>query len=207
MGIGRAVDPEWAEHFEAIIRGVLPKGVDFKMRERPGIVYVSGDDLHTNDVDFEGSTKDQKRQHAETYVQSVVRRLGDDDGELDEQVALRDVALPLHKESTVAMKKRPNGVRIGVSVEDIISPAYPDDYLLQVEREIMEEEFYVPRTTDSSATAIHQLHLGQLLGDFDPRVVRDAGLLLDGEVPLSGIGIVCVELRDHQALQQTEQTV
>ncbi|HVA10590.1 MAG TPA: hypothetical protein VNG32_00290, partial [Candidatus Dormibacteraeota bacterium] len=77
-------------------------------------------------------------------------------------------------------------------------PAYPDEYIVQVEREIMEEEFDVPRTIDSTSETVpkHSLHLGFLSGDFERQTIEDAGILLQGHALLSGIGIVEVALID-----------
>jgi hypothetical protein len=200
IGFGRAIDPEWADEFEGRLRGALASHVDFRMRERPGIVHVSGNDLYAQGIYFEGANRDERYERAETYFASVVKTLSGET-ELDEAAALASIGLPLYEEET-AMQRRWKGTRVSIKVQDVLSTTLPSRHVIDLEREVSEAKFEVPAPTvrNPDVTPVHRIHLGHIASGIDvselPDILDGVVAELEGEVPLFGLGMVDVQLRE-----------
>lgn len=163
IGIGRPTSPEWNNSFTEAFNYVAPSGLWLKMRDIPGVIYVSDTELDTLQGNNCPNTSDKA---------VVLRRVEAFAGALcAENVLTReayDTTTVKIDDVRIDNRPNPNVLRIRARVRDIPFAMYPERYLIIGEKQTIRETLGLsnPNRTPKTGIVRTYLNLGTIHGDL-----------------------------------------
>lgn len=193
MGIGRALSDNSARDFRRQFASVMPPWFKLIARRRPGVMYVSGEDL-TELPRYTHLTAPNGRK-VRGSIEGLARTLVGNF--LHTGSASRSVEVPFQE--LMVRESTPTNYRIIMRLGDTASKMYPQEFLLQGERtranaKLLDKDIYQPDSVDvlRHAITVGYISLPEAESLHDP--LRELeGRLVGDEVKLDPVGVLDID--------------
>ena len=187
IGVGRPIESGWTNQFVDTFHELTPPNVSLEMRKRPGILYVTGEELRARGLTDRIRERDMRR-CAKTLIDSL-----SNEGKIDEEIAITGLDLPTKEPRSVWMA-RPKSLKrnINIWVSDIEFEHGTDEYVILHERQAVIDEYSLAgREGTPSNLPKYRIKLGRVHGAIeDDNLIEIDAAMSFGKVPLLGIDVV-----------------
>jgi hypothetical protein len=187
--LGRPLDPSWVEHFGEIARSILPSSVELQLRNRPGIVYIPGDELSADKM-LEAPTAEERRFRLDRYGHLIVDSLAHS-GKIDAERTLSAVTVQVNEKFPLRIKNpRIQRAQLVINVEDV--PLETEDegvFHIESERNAAEYQFQIVRERSGERSSpVHNVGIGFVDSSVAREDVAQIGRALAESVTFLGFG-------------------